>query len=86
MKIRYSQVARLREELVRVIPSLRALYFPGKTYFDWLSCVFPRCSKFDEQTIARRKRGIEEFMNAILENVMEIHSDSLNSLLGYNIY
>ena len=79
--VRYSQIYDLRIELCKVLPSLRSLPFAGKTYLHWLSFICPGYSKFDHGRIQRRKKCMQEFLNVILENLEEVQSEKLASLL-----
>ncbi|CAG9333968.1 unnamed protein product [Blepharisma stoltei] len=81
IELRYSQVYALRRELISIIPGLRKLPFPRKTYFDWLYFLCSSCNRFSPSIIAERQKGMEFFLNAVLENCAEIESETLNNLL-----
>lgn len=82
VKLRYSDIYKLRKEIILVLPRLSDIGFVGKTYFHWLSCVWPRKSQFDEGLIQSREKCMEEFLNATLERMSEISCRRLEELLG----
>lgn len=81
IQVRYSDVHRLRQDLLQILPYLRTFEFPDKTYFNWLSCCCSKASNFDEERIVKRKHGMERFLNEALKNLPSIQSDTLNSIL-----
>lgn len=79
--VRYSDIYELRRELVEVLPHLKKVYFPPKTYFSFLSCLCRGLNRFDETVIESRKRGMENFLNLALDHMSVIESEQLNSIL-----
>lgn len=82
VEARYSDISRVRRELVEVIPSIASVPFPKKTYFDWMGFMCLQSSRFDHDRIVRRKMLMGYFLNRVLEKFESIRSESLNRLLN----
>ncbi len=66
-EVRYSQVYRLREELMSMHSRVEKFPFPKRTYWEFLSLICGQLSRFDIETIRARKQGLERFLNYILK-------------------
>lgn len=66
-EVRYSQVYRLRQELLSMHSQVEKFPFPRRTYWEFLSLICGQFSRFDIQTIRARKQGLERFLNYILK-------------------
>lgn len=64
---RYSDIYNMKSELEKVEHGLRNIDLPGKTYFEFLSCVWPSLGRFHPSTIEKRKKGIQEVLNYMIE-------------------
>ncbi|OMJ71553.1 hypothetical protein SteCoe_30193 [Stentor coeruleus] len=80
-QIRYSQVYAIKNELESVEHGLASIDFPGKTYFEFLSCVWPTLGRFHPENIEKRRKGIEEVLKYIVSRYKNFGADSLNNLL-----
>lgn len=79
-KLRYSQISALRKSLIGTFPEFEKVSFPRKTYLDCLSGVCSNMSRFSEGRIEERKKGLETFINTVLQKPKFI-SDPLLELL-----
>lgn len=77
---RFSTVYRLKLSVGRVFPEIAAFPFPERTYMECLSSVCPGLSRFNEERLLARQRGIEEFLNLVLHKP-KFESDLLMELL-----
>ena len=77
---RYSVVYRLKESIGRIFPDIGSYPFPGRTYMECLSSLCPELSRFHEERLTARQKGIEEFLNLVLSKP-KFESDQLMELL-----
>jgi hypothetical protein len=77
IRLRYSQIYKLRKHLIQEYPHLKSIPFPKKNLLGWLS---PR-SRFDGKALENRRYKLEFFMNYILKNNFHIRSEQVAKLL-----
>jgi len=80
VSVRYSTVYRLKLSVGRVFPEIAAFRFPERTYMECLSSLCPGLSRFNEERLLARQRGIEDFLNLVLHKP-KFESDQLMELL-----
>lgn len=80
-QLRYSQVYKLRQDLLDLKPEIANFPFPGKTYSEFLSLLCSNLSRFDINTIRMRKQGLERFFNYILR-IPNLKTDKVHELLN----
>ena len=77
----FTEVAALRRQLIRVLPELASIPFPGKARFAWARRLWLSCSEFAEQRIRTRKYFIEAMLNAALTRYDQVSCETLDALL-----
>lgn len=80
--LRYSAVKDFKDDLEDIELGLKEIDFPGKTYFEFLSCVWPQLSRFDPRVIEKRKKAIQEVLNYVVKHYQNIEPTGFNILLS----
>ncbi|CAG9318480.1 unnamed protein product [Blepharisma stoltei] len=65
VNFRYSQLRKVRKNMIKRFPELKELKFPGKTALSFLH--LKRSNKFSEERIEQRKQVMEKFLNYTLK-------------------
>jgi hypothetical protein len=77
---RFSEIYELKSSLEKVEHGLKQIEMYGKTYFEFLACVWPSLGRFHPSTIEKRKIGIQSFLNYIIERQRNL--DNVITLLN----
>ena len=81
-QLRFSQVYEFKSKLQNVEHRLNSIDFPGKTYLEFLACVWPQLGRFDPRVIERRRKGIEEVLQFVIKKSENIGFETLNNFLN----
>ena len=77
---RFSEIYELKSSLEKVEHGLKQLEMSGKTYFEFLACVWPSLGRFHPTTIEKHKQAIQSFLNYIIERQRNL--DNVITLLN----
>jgi hypothetical protein len=77
---RYSEIYLFKNQLQVVEHGLSSIDFPGKTYFEFLACVWPTLGRFHPSNIEKRKKAIQEFLDFLILRQRNLDSEMVNSI------
>ena len=79
---RFSEIYDIKEQLEQVEHSLGSIEFPGKTYFEFLSCIWPSLGRFHPSNIEGRKTSIQNFLNFVILKQRNFDTEMLKSIFN----
>ena len=79
---RFSEINLLKEQLQQVEHGLESIDFPSKTYFEFLSCIWPTLGRFHPSNIEKRKASIQEFLNFVIVKQRNLDTEILKSIFN----